>query len=326
MTNELDTFQERHPSRAIVLAGGADEIAARAYAHGRATAGGRVVTETVRIDAPTGAHEQLAAAARAVLVGDLPTALWWSSQRPPALCGDLFFELASLCERVVYDSRGWHEPARGVVAVADWTLGDSADAPATPHTEAAAPAARRGPLPADLAWLALRHWRRRIGESLDPATLPGALETISQVRIEHGPHALPKAWLLIGWLASRLGWEARGGDVQPGTEIEWRFASARGPVSVIVTRASEGLPTIRTANIEARPAAGPLRVHFERIEPGRLCASFEGAALAPCSHPAPDDERATTLAWELSNRSGDPQFRQALRHARAMAKALPSGP
>ena len=41
----------------------------------------------------------------------------------------------------------------------------------------------------DLNWRRLKYWRRLLLQALEPASAPGAAETVSEVLVEHGPAA-----------------------------------------------------------------------------------------------------------------------------------------
>jgi glucose-6-phosphate dehydrogenase assembly protein OpcA len=58
----------------------------------------------------------------------------------------------------------------------------------------------------DLAWLRSTPWRERIAATFDPEPLRPDLQTISLVEIRHHPESAAAGLLLIGWMASRLGW------------------------------------------------------------------------------------------------------------------------
>ena len=47
---------------------------------------------------------------------------------------------------------------------------------------------------------------------------------MSEIVVEHGPHAVVQAWELMSWFSSQLGWQVLTGKVQPGVELSWRFA------------------------------------------------------------------------------------------------------
>jgi hypothetical protein len=70
----------------------------------------------------------------------------------------------------------------------------------------------------DLAWLRSAPWRERIASTFDPPIWRPALNDIDSVTIRHHPESVESGLLLVGWLASRLGWEpgalmSRNGDL-----------------------------------------------------------------------------------------------------------------
>src|SRR5437763_1147494 len=81
-------------------------------------------------------------------------------------------------------------PARGGVMTGAWL-----------EQLAARSTSERWRVAADLNWRRLKYWRRIVSQALAPSTAPGALESITEVRLEHGPHAVVQAWELLSWLA-----------------------------------------------------------------------------------------------------------------------------
>jgi glucose-6-phosphate dehydrogenase assembly protein OpcA len=59
----------------------------------------------------------------------------------------------------------------------------------------------------DLAWLRSTPWRERVAGAFDPLWLRRELGSISGVTVRHHPASTVAAVLLVGWLASRLGWQ-----------------------------------------------------------------------------------------------------------------------
>ena len=307
ISEELATIAERHPSRVMLLlaepeAGDRIRAAVSAFCY-RTGEGRQICSEHVEVAAAPAEQRRLPSIVRPLLIGDLPTALWWNAAEAPPLGGRIFEELADMADRVLYDSLGWPDPARNVIATADWALRDGAAV-------------------YDLAWGRLEPWRRLLAESLDPALRPGALDGLRSLEVEHGPHALPKAWLLVGWLAGCLGWVTRGGSVEPGIAVRWSFEARDGPVAVTVRRAPDAPPELRAVAIESRSAGGPWSVRFRAHGSGRLGVQ-EGPADGPERIlPAVEEARANLLASELSERGIDPFFRGALHVSRVMAKEL----
>ncbi len=307
---EIASIVQRHPARVLLLVGSAGPQPADLEAYVSAvcfTAGGgrQICSEHVTISAQAGARRRLPATTRALLIGDLPTALWWASLDPPPAGGELFSELAGMASHVIYDSEGWLEPVRGVIAMADWADHERGDI-----------------IVSDLAWRRLKPWRRLIGQALDPALAPGALEAIDEVVIEHGPHALPKAWLLIGWLACRLGWQPIGGKVAPGVEVTWGFQSKRGEVRVTVRRHPEGEPVLRRMSIGWQGPAGRTGSVFSLQSAGWISVGRAGADADQRVLARGDLPRAALVARQLPKLFRDPLFRDTLAVSRTMAEAL----
>jgi glucose-6-phosphate dehydrogenase assembly protein OpcA len=211
----------------------------------------RICSEQVTLRAGGPFVEQLPFAVRGLLIGDLPTNLWWAAGTPPPLAGHLLYDLAEHAQQIIYDSVGWTEPARGVAATCAW-LTKFERGP------------RQGPwrVASDLNWRRLKFWRRVLAQALDPNTAPRALDTVSEVLVEHGPHAVIQAWELVSWLASRLGWKVQLGKVEPGVEIAWQVVAPHGSLRV----------RIRRCGACALPAAWVKRSRLSTLRCRRTCA------------------------------------------------------
>lgn len=308
---EIASIVVQHPSRVLLLVGDANlqtplvEAYVSAHYHLFGEGEQQVYSEHVTINAGGRATRLLPSAVRSLLIGDLPTALWWATPQAPPLGGELFQELRAMADQVIYDSLGWPDAVHSVVATANWVMGE-----------------RSGQVVSDLAWRRLKPWRRLIGQSLDPAVIPGALESVSEVVVEHGPHALPQAWLLIGWLACRLGWRPAGGKMAPGVEVTWGFQSPHGPLHVTIRRLSEGEPEVRSTSITWNTGGRPVTIRFAVIGPGRLGVMLEGSPAPLRVLAAPQQPRASLVARQLPDLGRDTLFRDTLGVARTMAEAL----
>jgi glucose-6-phosphate dehydrogenase assembly protein OpcA len=310
---EFATISRRHPARVILLliddSEASREIEARVSAQIFDDDGCRqVCSEQIDIRAPISESQRLPSAARRLLIGDLPTALWWNSLQPPPSGGTLFKELAGMADSVVYDSRGWADPRAGVMATASWV--------GTAESEL---------LIADLAWLRLHFWRQLIAEALAPQVLPGALDRVARLELEHGPHALPMMSLLVGWLADSLGWTPTGGSLISGKEHSLRFRTSGNDVDVVIRRDDDGPPELRHLKLQARSAVGTgadLEAEFEAVDKSRLAVRISAGSRSEHIVSAPDEPRVAMLAAQLSNRAGQPHFRSALAMASSMVREL----
>ena len=225
--------------------------------------------------------------------------------------GSLLYELSERAQQVVYDSIGWSEPARGIVATAAWLrrLDDETKA-------------GRWRVASDLNWRRLKYWRRLLAQSLDPASAPGALDSISEVLVEHGPHAVIQAWELVSWLAARLGWQVEAGAMQPGVEIDWQFAAPHGKVNVRIRRLDQGPSEVRRVRLACQLAGQEGAIDVKVTEEGRLAAILEGVDAAPRTLTAPPQPLAELVGRQLSDRERDPLFIASMSVAQALAQQV----
>lgn len=311
VSQEVGHIVLRHPSRVLLLVTDASQtvsdieafVSAQCHLTG---AGKQVCSEHVMVTAGgPEAERRLTSVVRPLLIGDLPTALWWTAQQAPTLEGELFQALAGMADQVIYDSADWPDAARGVVATADWVARLQADLAV-----------------ADLAWRRLKPWRRLIAQVLDPAVVPGALDAITEVVIEHGPHGLPQAWLLIGWLACRLDWRPAAVAVEPGAEVGWTFQSVQGPLRVTLRRLTEGEPQVHNVSVCWKVGAQSSRVTFQMRGAERLTVTAAGAGTPLRALAIPAQTRAALVARQLPDLARDAVFRDTLRVARTMAASL----
>jgi glucose-6-phosphate dehydrogenase assembly protein OpcA len=306
-----------HPARVLLLVSEpgskADEleVSVRTRVHEVGT-GLRAFSEQVTIRGDGAAFGHLPFAVRALSIGDLPTNLWWAAPQPPAMAGPLLYNLSEDVDQVVYDSFGWPEPARGMSATASWIE-----------------RFQRGPgqgacrVVADLAWRRLKHWRRLIAQALDPATAPGAIQTIGEVLIEHGPHSVMMAWGLASWLAARLGWRVTGVHVEPAVEIHWQLAAPEGPRHVRIRRLGDGPRGIRRVRVACQVDGKPVALAMTPEEEGRrLSIVPENAPGAPRTMTVQPQPLAELLGRQLSDRERDPVFCETMKVAQELARSV----
>jgi glucose-6-phosphate dehydrogenase assembly protein OpcA len=245
------------------------------------------------------------------LIGDLPINLWWAAPQPPPLAGHLLYELAENAQQIMYDSIGWPDPTRGVAATAAWL--DQIERP---------DATGRWRVASDLNWRRLKYWRRLLTQSLDPASAPGAAETVKEVLIEHGPHAVIQAWELASWLSRRLDWRVQGGKVEPNVEMTWRFTAPKGETLVRIRRLEQGPPEIRRVRVACTLSGKPAALNLIAEDHQRLVAQLEGVDGAPRTMTLPSQQAAEVIGRQLSDRERDPVFRESMAVAQVMARSL----
>jgi glucose-6-phosphate dehydrogenase assembly protein OpcA len=303
-----------HPARVILLvadAGAPPGITAGINVRCRPV--GRdlqAFSEQVTLRAGEGMVERLPFAVRTLLVGDLPTNLWWATPQPPPMAGPLLYELAENAQQIMYDSIGWPQPALGVAATASWL--ESIE-----RTEAL-----RWRVASDLNWRRLKYWRRIVAQALDPGTAPGVAESLTEIQLEHGPHAVVQAWELASWLTTRLGWKVQGGKARDNVEMIWRFIGPHGETRVRIRRLDSGPPEIRRMRVTGVIDGKPGAMSIVAEDSVRLSVQLEGVEGARRTMALPSHQSAELVGRQLSDRERDPVFHESMAVARVMAKSV----
>ncbi len=308
VTERIPELVQYHPARVLVIVADAtlqQSLSAWVSAHCRRLGPDtQLCAEHVEVHFSPGAVERAASVIRSLLIGDLPSAIWWYSSKPPVLCGDVFEELAGMAQQIIYDSTGWPHPVRGVRAMAQW-IGSGEE------------------VVYNLAWRRLKPWRRILAQSLEPDVAPGALDGLEEMEIEHGPHALPLVWLLVGWLASRLQWKVEQGKARDGKQIEWSFTSHRGTVRVRVLRLAAGETRIERLRLRWHNRTEHTSGHALYVqEPHHLRIDEAHSSLHPAVIPSPQPTPEKMIAAQLAHRAGDQLFAEVARIAYQMAEVV----
>ena len=266
----------------------------------------RLVSEQVTLRAGGNSIAKLPFAVRSLLIGDLPTNLWWASATPPPTAGSILDSLAEHAEQFVFDSLGWLDPNRGVAGISTWLGKFERDASQGPWRVAS-----------DVNWRRLKVWRRLLSQALDPSAAPGFLSGISEVLIEHGPHSVTQAWEVASWLAARLNWTYQASKVRPNVEIAFQFEAPHGNVSLRIDRLADGPSEIR----RLRVSAGSLgALEFSSEGGDRLSVAPKGANVAARTVTVQPQPIADLIARQLSDREPDAVFRESMKVAQQLAR------
>jgi glucose-6-phosphate dehydrogenase assembly protein OpcA len=311
VNEQITAITAVHPTRTILLVGepGQDrDLTARVTVRPVGAAKNHVCVEMVTLHAGGANVERLPFAVRSLLLGDLPVNLWWQTPVPPPFAGALMFELGEQAQQIIYDSVGWPDPTRGVAATAAWL--EQVERPGG-----------RWRVASDLNWRRLKYWRRLLTQSLDEASAPGAVESVREVVVEHGPHAVIQGWLLVSWLSRRLGWRVQTGRVTPGVEMSWQFATPKGEARVGVRRLEDGPAEIRRVLISTTLDGKPVRV-IVAPDGQRLSMALEGVDTAPRTVTVPPTSAVDLIGRQLSDRERDPAFRDSMAVAQVMAQSV----
>jgi glucose-6-phosphate dehydrogenase assembly protein OpcA len=199
VTDSVSKLAGRHPARAVVLIADPEgepnvDVGLSAFCHARGGTSAQVCAEQVTIHAegPPAAH--LESLAGPLLIPDLPVFLWYPGEFSPR--SPEFAAMADLADRVIVDSAASesHEAC----------LREIADLVADPEM----------PAIGDLQWVGLSPWRSLLADTFGAPERAGDLEKIESAEVLYAPGGENRALLLVGWLASTLGWEPEGRNGQ----------------------------------------------------------------------------------------------------------------
>lgn len=283
----LVELTRRHPSRlfrleraagrpAVVVAAAptlatAHSLLARvtALCHMRPGGGGLVCSEQIVLVSTPQAEPLVPSAVASLLVGDLPVILLrLDGDREPESWGTL----EAMADVVLEDS-ATRDDAASMAAV--WTR-----------------IAERGSSRSrDIAWTRLAPWRELLAEVFDQPDASRAIAGLRDVVLHYGGAAPPAgAWLLAGWIASRLGWSLRDRhDTRyrfdaPGRSVTIAFErepDVTDPLLVAV-RLRSGKPVPLDVVVSHRGRAGTASVEFVAPEPRLLERTFGYREFAAC--------------------------------------------
>jgi glucose-6-phosphate dehydrogenase assembly protein OpcA len=223
----IDDLATRHPSRAIVVLADRrrEGIPPDLEMHCRLSdpsALQQVSYEQILIRARGDADRRLSSALIPLLLPDLPVFLWWTET--PPLEAEYFEELLGLADRLIVDSGDFARP--------DSTLPRL-------HSVARAGHGRYGLT--DFNWTRITPWRELVSQFFDVPAWRPFLDGVTGIRIgfavdADGREIHPsQPLLLIGWLASRLGWRAVE-SLAPSEAGGLLFAMKRSDGAEIQTR------------------------------------------------------------------------------------------
>ena len=265
----IDEVIERHPSRLIRLHhGGRPDpgapVGATISIVSFGAGGARFGVEEIAVRS-TCATASLPSIVRRLALGDIPTSIWWTEDLSRSALVDA---LVAMGRQLLYDSRKWADPRRGFLALAPLL--------ANPHS----------PDLADLNWRRLTPMCQALTHAVaaDPAIGSGQ-SAPPAVQVRHRRDERARAWLLAGWLSSRL-------------------SAARAPeMPVTVAEEDAGAETV-AVSIDGGAVTAVMNGE-------RVLVQYRGG-IAPFSIGVPRETEAEAVAAELRNLTHDRGLRDAL--------------
>ncbi|MEJ7838247.1 MAG: glucose-6-phosphate dehydrogenase assembly protein OpcA, partial [Thermomicrobiales bacterium] len=150
--------------------------------------------ETITIHAPLSDVGHLPSLVEPLFIPELEDFLWWPAGDHSD--SELFLDLVDIVDRVVIDSARSGGDNTTISQLRSIFASDN-----------------KAPPVGDFTWQRLGPWRSLIAQFFDPTDTQVSLKHIERVSIkyasgrEDGSTGAPAAFLTIGWLATRLGWE-----------------------------------------------------------------------------------------------------------------------
>jgi glucose-6-phosphate dehydrogenase assembly protein OpcA len=188
------------------------DVRLSAFCNVRGGGGAQVCAEQVTIHAEGPPARHLESLAGPLLIPDLPVLLWYPGEFSPR--SQEFAAMAELADRIIVDSAASENNETCLREIA--ALIEDPEMPAI----------------GDLQWVGLSPWRSLLADTFGAPERAGDLEKIESAEVLYAPGGENRALLLLGWLASSLGWEpeSRNGG---GQNIE--FSGPTGRISVVLS-------------------------------------------------------------------------------------------
>jgi glucose-6-phosphate dehydrogenase assembly protein OpcA len=299
----------RHPSRAVILLADRSRegvvASVQLHCHVPQSDGAQpVLYEQIFARVRGDFDERVASVVIPLLVPDLPVFLWWTGTPPSD--ARLVDDLVGLADRLIVDSADF--------ARADRTLPEVAQL------------SRLHVGITDLNWARLTHWRELVAQFFDVPAWRPFLDGITGIRVGFavdmdGRDIHPsQALLLLGWLASRLGWqpvEALAPAEAGGLLFRMKRADGVGVMVRLRPRFERGLDAgdVSGVRIQAATARATAEFVIKRAPDERhatATAIVDGSVRAERVVPLPAIGIRELLGEELAIAGNDRVYEDAL--------------
>ncbi len=294
----LHELVEQLPSRVIVVeihpAG--SPFDASVSGHCRLHGAGRTACyEVIEIHTPPERIDAVPSMLAPLELYDIPSFMWWVGQID--FDSSEFKRLASAADRIIIDSSRF-DSALDAFSAFERFLRESGSACTG----------------TDLAWARVTRWREALAQAFDHPETIGLLHAIESVELAYDPSAEAQALLILGWLATRLGWTIFDA-AHVGTTLSFQaHTAADGDIDIQLYRQASAGIGIRSIRVLARQGQRSARISVRARSENLVVTSVEWAGV-------PRQDRVDRLARpQLSNligqellvQSHDEQYYQAL--------------
>lgn len=257
----VEKIAEKHPSRTIILDANADRTGADVFVSSLDEAGSTIHGERIELGVPDVEAATLRRVVQELRVPEVETHLFWSAIRVTESAR--FKELIELADTIVVDSSGAVKDASTVSELAHFFV------------------QYRHVALRDLAWMRLKPWRDMVARFFDDPGLREELFSIRRVDVTCGSQA--EGLYLVGWLGSRLGWQANPPGAftdRAGAKIEFTL-TPQGEQRRVYAITIETDGSAYTAALTEDAQTVELRVTGARSHPSSLAplAAIDNASL-----------------------------------------------
>jgi glucose-6-phosphate dehydrogenase assembly protein OpcA len=294
----VETVAQRHPCRSILalLRGGEQELqarlSARCWRSGALTR--HVCSEEVLLTSGAEQQKQMASLVRAVLVPELPTALWMLE--PPPSESDIVQSLMTQADRLIFDT----DASTNAAAAYAWLLEVDED---------------EDLVLGDLAWARTNPWRELTAQFFDGNDGARELQQIASVQVVGGTDRVSSgAMLHAAWLISRLGLAIADASANRRELHATLYRGSRG-VHVSAVPGVQGR-SIERVRIVTADAEFVIECH-EQSNHLHVREQWEGGATRRVVEQPTDDEGAI-VTRALDGVDDGPLYEEALRTASTM--------
>lgn len=266
---------------------------ARVAHHRRGEGPSEVVWEEVIVQTNVPAR-YLPAVVLPLLLPELPVFTWWEGT--PPFSEEVFDELASVTDRLILDSATFADPVPDLARLAR-------------------AAQVLGPAMSDGVWGRLTPWRELLAAPFNGPPLRGAAHAIRRLRVDAVD---PSAGLeLVGWFASRLGWELE--EVRVVDDLRTaRYARGPGLFCEVEVTSTLGSASLTRVELEVAGGEEPSRIRVEAT-PSYLVSTVQTPGQPTARRVGLTAEQGQ-LAAELQVFGRDRVFEAALAPAADLAR------
>lgn len=258
----LAAVSRRHPSRAVVIVERPNGSALDTWisVHCQRNDRTRLCNEQIMIETSRDRLDQVSSLVLALVVPDLPIAVWWWGD---VVGTPIFDALYDLSDRFLLDASTFQQPIHSLAAEAADLLTDEGY-----------------PVVADLAWEESVDWRDLITKQFDVAEWAAHLPDLAAVDVSYDwtpdtPYNPAEALLVAGWMAHRLDWTPVAAVRTDGGGCLLTFDTGTQEVRLTVRRSAEPLGFRHgIAEMEMRTSADPpFEFHLSRERDG-VCGTL----------------------------------------------------